>query len=767
MPAGDYLYVPMTPKTIDSAREWRSPLTRLVLGVLGFEALTGLGIYLLPFSRFQQMEVLLHSAAGLLFGIPVVIYLAVHLRRRFSGPFSHFKLLGYVAGGVLAVVMVSGVVLTLQAWFGRRIDVIWDWVHFGFGLGCVVFLAAHVGTLFGRTGQSDEVTRASRRGLGLAGAGVLGMMGLAGLLTWMYPGERMENHFSARYNFSYGVDRPFAPSLSRNDTSEIRREIEAVFLEVLPATRRADFREAFQLDPLRHEGWIGLSRRLVSEWKLTPEATERVEQVLRRGERRFREGMRVDPRQLTGSANCGSAGCHEQIYEEWVPSAHRYAAMDVVFQKVQALMSEERAPEATRYCAGCHDPISLFSGAKNEHQVTLSAEGAEEGISCVVCHSIIQTDIRGNADYTIHVPEPYLYEYRRDGWGKRLGDFLIRAYPRHHVASYSRPLYQTTEFCGACHKQFIDEEVNYFGWVQGQNQYDSWRKSRWHVEGDPAKTLACRECHMPLQASLDPAAGDFSDPVRNPSDGRHRSHRFLGANQFIPLYHQLAGAEEQVEKIVQWLRGEYAVPEIAPKWTEGAVVRLELVTPASARPGEAVKLQTILTNNKAGHHFPTGPLDMIEAWVEIKVTDTAGNVIFRSGSPNARGYLENPQIVFKKELIDRRGEPVDRHNLWDAVGASYTRSLFPGFTDTTQFEFACPGMAEATILDPTAATLGAGEVTAPVPRELEGSELRVEATLWYSKFKARFMDRLFGEAEKMRAPFTAIARKCATIPVQP
>ena len=38
-----------------------------------------------------------------------------------------------------------------------------------------------------------------------------------------------------------------------------------------------------------------------------------------------------DPRTMAGSGTCGSSGCHEQIYEEWKPSAHRYAAMDPVF----------------------------------------------------------------------------------------------------------------------------------------------------------------------------------------------------------------------------------------------------------------------------------------------------------------------------------------------------------------------------------------------------------------------------------------------------
>ena len=54
----------------------------------------------------------------------------------------------------------------------------------------------------------------------------------------------------------------------------------------------------------------------------------------------------------------------------------------------------------------------------------------------------------------------------------------------------------------------IDAEVNRVGWVQLQNQYDNWKASHWFVEGSAAKTVECRECHMPLVPSHDPARGD-------------------------------------------------------------------------------------------------------------------------------------------------------------------------------------------------------------------------------------------------------------------
>jgi hypothetical protein len=39
-----------------------------------------------------------------------------------------------------------------------------------------------------------------------------------------------------------------------------------------------------------------------------------------------------------------------------------------------------------------------------------SVRGYDEGVSCLVCHSIHETDLKGNANYTIEQPIRYLYE---------------------------------------------------------------------------------------------------------------------------------------------------------------------------------------------------------------------------------------------------------------------------------------------------------------------------------------------------------------------
>jgi len=467
-----------------------------------------------------------------------------------------------------------------------------------------------------------------------------------------------------------------------------------------------------------------------------------------------------DPATLSGSESCGSSGCHQQILEEWAPSAHRYASADLAFQEVQTLLYTDLGPEGTRYCAGCHDPIALFSGSKNVNIDGLTSPGADEGVSCISCHAISQTDVRGNADYTITQPLRYVGERWGSGFSKWISDFLIRAYPQQHVASFSKPMYKTAEYCGACHKQFIDEEVNQIGWVQLQNQYDNWKESRWHDEEDESKTITCRECHMPLIDSTDPAAGDEEDANRTLTDGKHRSHRFLAANQVMPLLMDLPGAAEHVELTEQWLRGEIEIPEIEDRWVKGPVIRLELEGPEFVNSGEEVAVRLVLTNNKTGHGFPTGPLDIIRSWVEVTVTDDNGMVVYESGKLDSEGYMNPDAVIFKAEGIDRDGNLIDKHNLWEMVGAQYKRVLFPGMSDTATYQFLCP----------VALTVAANQEDVE-NRSLEFSapqgvtQLQVTAELKYQKADAEFMDRLFGKEALLRTPVTTISSETIRIPV--
>ena len=144
--------------------------------------------------------------------------------------------------------------------------------------------------------------------------------------------------------------------------------------------------------------------------------------------------------------------------------------------------------------------------------------------------------------------------------------------------------------------------------MQLQNQYDNWRQSRWNHPATPRKTIECRECHMPLVDSHDPAAGDATDYNRTPNDGKHRSHRFVAANQMMPAILKLPGWEKQVELTEQWLQGK--LRDSRDRATSGrtgpAVDLRHRGARTKLRPGEAVRLKLVSPPTKSATISPPG-----------------------------------------------------------------------------------------------------------------------------------------------------------------
>ena len=267
---------------------------------------------------------------------------------------------------------------------------------------------------------------------------------------------------------------------------------------------------------------------------------------------------------------------------------------------------------------------------------------------------------------------------------------------------------------------------------------------------------------MPLVGGLEPASGDEIDTYRTADDGKHRSHRFIAANQFMPKLLELEGWEKHVELTEEWLGGRFEIPEIKDKWVEGPIVETALEVPDTIRRGEEIPIRVILTAKKVGHDYPTGPLDIIQSWLEVHVEDADGNVIFKSGTVDEKNMVEPGSFLFKAEPVDQSGNLIDRHNLWEMVGVRYRRALFPGYSDTVEYTVACPATMGAPPLLP--GEVGPGGTLA-VPTPGESDEYRVTARLKYRKVDQFLLNFLFGEDVGVTAPVTEISSATATVRV--
>jgi hypothetical protein len=201
------------------------------------------------------------------------------------------------------------------------------------------------------------------------------------------------------------------------------------------------------------------------------------------------------------------------------------------------------------------------------------------------------------------------------------------------------------------------------------------------------------------------------------------------------------------------------IPEIRNKWAEGPVVRLRLEAPRTAMPGEKVPVRVVLISNKVGHDYPTGPLDMIQSWVELRIEDEQGRTVFASGERDDRNFLRPGTFLFKAEPVDQYGNLIDRHNLWEMVGVRYRRSLFPGYSDTVEYNVLCPSGG------PRVQGRKDGDVREFTVRALKPGMLRIAATLHYRKIDQFLLNYVMGEAAHLTSPVVDVASATAEISV--
>ena len=232
----------------------------------------------------------------------------------------------------------------------------------------------------------------------------------------------------------------------------------------------------------------------------------------------------------------------------------------------------------------------------------------------------------------------------------------------------------------------------------------------------------------------------------------------------MPALLKLPGWEDQVQLTEQWLKGKITVPEIEDKWVQGSIVRIALEAPVRIATGQKIPIRVILTSNKVGHDYPTGPLDLIQSWVEVSVRDEAGNSIFASGRRDANNFIEPGTFLFKAEPVDQYGNLIDRHNLWEMVGVRYRRSLFPGYSDTVEYIAACPSRPPGKPGGAPEKDWARQQDFSLSPPQTSG-RITVTANLLYRKVDQFLLNYVLGKEAKVTAPVVQLSQATTTIEV--
>ena len=105
-------------------------------------------------SRWLAVFVL---AVGLLVLLPALVYQLRHLKIYWPRPLTTVKAMGYLAALATLAAVVSGLVLTWQGLFARRISYLWDDVHVVSTFALIAFALAASVALSGPAGPLSVV----------------------------------------------------------------------------------------------------------------------------------------------------------------------------------------------------------------------------------------------------------------------------------------------------------------------------------------------------------------------------------------------------------------------------------------------------------------------------------------------------------------------------------------------------------------------------------------------------------------------------------
>lgn len=292
--------------------------------------------------------------------------------------------------------------------------------------------------------------------------------------------------------------------------------------------------------------------------------------------------------QLTSAQVCGE--CHADIHAFWLNSRHAAAAAGDAF--LAAL--ENAGDETMRMCLGCHAPASRVTGSLDpSHPLN------REGVSCDICHSLVDTRLDRPDDPLVLEVGPV-----------KLGPIRDASSSGHEVA-YSA-LHAEARHCAGCHEYPGPEGVGVLA------TYSEWLE--YQAGGG---TQICQDCHMPRMAA------NLVDP------------KLQRSAVALVNVHQMPGGSSP-EQLAQ-------------------AARLEIEDPAVQ--GSAIEAKVRVTNLGAGHRFPTGLANRQivlrlelrfsdgRSWSDERVfervlTDAAGNPI----REDARLFLAARQVSVDTRL---------------------------------------------------------------------------------------------------------------------
>ncbi len=338
--------------------------------------------------------------------------------------------------------------------------------------------------------------------------------------------------------------------------------------------------------------------------------------------------------------------CHEDIAEQWQGSMHSSAMTDPIFLALYKIGSQETEGKTDKWCIGCHSSPAILSGKSAPQEIAELAAPVNEGVSCVVCHSINEPNLKDKGDL------PSNASFVSNPAGPIVGPHKGLKCLQRDKKTIQSDFRKSSEFCASCHRL-----VHPWNGLVIERTYEEWRDSIYATRG-----IQCQDCHMqPVDKMVETAKtlkradnpGKLTS--RTPERKHVYNHNFLGGNTAAA---EILGHQQHRDMAVDMLQNSAS---------------LELVIADRAFADEIVQLRVKVTNETAGHNLPTSLVEIRQMWLDVQVTDKNGEEIYRSGGLDSKGEIDPDAVVFHAVAVDEQGEPTVKP--WEMASFTYSHAI--------------------------------------------------------------------------------------------
>ena len=468
------------------------------------------------------------------------------------------------------------------------------------------------------------------------------------------------------------------------------------------------------------------------------------------------EGAILDDPDATCASCHGNYDIDNEPWYTWRGSMMSQAARDPFFYACLAV-AEQDAPSVGDLCIRCHSPGGWQEGRSVDTSADLLNVKDRHGVQCDFCHRVVDhnyvegiSPVEDLEVLALVDPLPLQYangQFINDPAPVRRGPYADADASHQFLES---PIHRSSDLCGICHdvsnpvynqigrddytpNSFDEKHPDMAVYNMGpvERTYAEWSQSEYAATGVYAPEFAgtkpdgmvstCQDCHM-----RDVSASG-ADGAKSRDD--LGLHDLMGGNTFVPDIISMYYPDEVDEAQLQ------AAKQRAIEMLQKAAT-MEILENESGI--------TVRVYNQTGHKLPSGYPEGRRIWLNLKVFDGTGALIYESGAYD----FDTADLIEDSQIKVYETHPGLSPSLADAIGLPAGKSFHFVLNDTIYFDNRIPprGFTNAAFESiqshPVAYQYRDGQYWDDTRYELPSGSDSVAVTLYYQTSSKEYIEFL-------------------------